>query len=329
MIMFERKFPSTRLRRLRSSGFIRDLVAENKLTKDDLIQPIFIKDISGFEKIESMPGISRIGLDVLMDEIKEIYDLGIKSIAIFPVVDGSKKDEKGNESYNESNLVCTAIRDIKKNFPDMVIIADVALDPYTSHGHDGIYHDNYVLNDETIEILIKQSLSLAKAGADILAPSDMMDGRVGLIRNALENNNYKNTIILSYAAKFSSGFYGPFRNAVNSASNLGDNSKSTYQMDYANSDEALHEVALDIKEGADIVMVKPGMPYLDIIFRIKEVFKIPTFAYQVSGEYAMISQAISNGLLDKKVMLESLLSLKRAGADAILTYAAKEISKEL
>jgi len=327
--MFERKFPSTRLRRLRSSGFIRDLVAENKLTKDDLIQPIFIKDISGFEKIESMPGISRIGLDVLMDEIKEIYDLGIKSIAIFPVVDGSKKDEKGNESYNESNLVCTAIRDIKKNFPDMVIIADVALDPYTSHGHDGIYHDNYVLNDETIEILIKQSLSLAKAGADILAPSDMMDGRVGLIRNALENNNYKNTIILSYAAKFSSGFYGPFRNAVNSASNLGDNSKSTYQMDYANSDEALHEVALDIKEGADIVMVKPGMPYLDIIFRIKEVFKIPTFAYQVSGEYAMISQAISNGLLDKKVMLESLLSLKRAGADAILTYAAKEISKEL
>jgi len=327
--MFERKFPSTRLRRLRSSDFIRDLVAENKLTKDDLIQPIFIKDISGFEKIESMPGISRIGLDVLMDEIKEIYDLGIKSIAIFPVVDGSKKDEKGNESYNESNLVCTAIRDIKKNFPDMVIIADVALDPYTSHGHDGIYHDNYVLNDETIEILIKQSLSLAKAGADILAPSDMMDGRVGLIRNALENNNYKNTIILSYAAKFSSGFYGPFRNAVNSASNLGDNSKSTYQMDYANSDEALHEVALDIKEGADIVMVKPGMPYLDIIFRIKEVFKIPTFAYQVSGEYAMISQAISNGLLDKKVMLESLLSLKRAGADAILTYAAKEISKEL
>lgn len=327
--MFERKYPSTRLRRLRSSKYLRDITAESRLSKDDLIQPIFIKDINGYESVSTMPGISRVGLDVLLDEIKEIADLGIKCVAIFPVVDKEKKDEFGKESFNESNLVCSAIKIIKKNFPEIIIIADVALDPYTSHGHDGLVKNNYVLNDETIEVLEKQALALAKAGADILAPSDMMDGRVGAIREALEKNNFQNTVILSYAAKFSSNFYGPFRDAVGSASNLGKESKSSYQMLTANSDEALHEVAMDINEGADIVMIKPGMPYLDVISKVKETFKIPTFAYQVSGEYSMIMLAIDNGLLEKKVMLESLLSFKRAGADAILTYAAKEISKEL
>ena len=327
--MFERKYPSTRLRRLRSSKYLRDITAESRLSKDDLIQPIFIKDINGYESVSTMPGISRVGLDVLLDEIKEIADLGIKCVAIFPVVDKEKKDEFGKESFNESNLACSAIKIIKKTFPEIIIIADVALDPYTSHGHDGLVKNNYVLNDETIEVLEKQALALAKAGADILAPSDMMDGRVGAIREALEKNNFQNTVILSYAAKFSSNFYGPFRDAVGSASNLGKESKSSYQMLTANSDEALHEVAMDINEGADIVMIKPGMPYLDVISKVKETFKIPTFAYQVSGEYSMIMLAIDNGLLEKKVMLESLLSFKRAGADAILTYAAKEISKEL
>jgi porphobilinogen synthase len=327
--MFERKYPSTRLRRLRSSKYLRDITAESRLSKDDLIQPIFIKDINGYESVSTMPGISRVGLDVLLVEIKEIADLGIKCVAIFPVVDKEKKDEFGKESFNESNLACSAIKIIKMNFPEIIIIADVALDPYTSHGHDGLVKNNYVLNDETIEVLEKQALALAKAGADILAPSDMMDGRVGAIREALEKNNFQNTVILSYAAKFSSNFYGPFRDAVGSASNLGKESKSSYQMLTANSDEALHEVAMDINEGADIVMIKPGMPYLDVISKVKETFKIPTFAYQVSGEYSMIMLAIDNGLLEKKVMLESLLSFKRAGADAILTYAAKEISKEL
>jgi|TARA_A200000159_G_scaffold81570_1_gene75453 porphobilinogen synthase len=327
--MFERKFPSTRLRRLRSSKYLRDITAECRLSKDDLIQPVFIKDINGYESVSSMPGISRVGLDVLLDEIKEIADLGIKCVAIFPVVDEEKKDEFGKESFNESNLACSAIKIIKENFPEIIIIADVALDPYTSHGHDGLVKNDYVLNDETIEVLEKQALALAKAGADILAPSDMMDGRVGAIRTALEKNNFQNIVILSYAAKFSSNFYGPFRDAVGSAANLGKESKSSYQMLTANSDEALHEVAMDINEGADIVMIKPGMPYLDVISKVKETFKIPTFAYQVSGEYSMIMQAVDNGLLEKKVMLESLLSFKRAGADAILTYAAKEISKEL
>ena len=327
--MFERKFPSTRLRRLRSSKYLRDITAECRLSKDDLIQPVFIKDINGYESVSSMPGISRVGLDVLLDEIKEIVDLGIKCVAIFPVVDEEKKDEFGKESFNESNLACSAIKIIKENFPEIIIIADVALDPYTSHGHDGLVKNDYVLNDETIEVLEKQALALAKAGADILAPSDMMDGRVGAIRTALEKNNFQNIVILSYAAKFSSNFYGPFRDAVGSAANLGKESKSSYQMLTANSDEALHEVAMDINEGADIVMIKPGMPYLDVISKVKETFKIPTFAYQVSGEYSMIMQAVDNGLLEKKVMLESLLSFKRAGADAILTYAAKEISKEL
>ena len=327
--MLNRKFPLTRLRRLRSNSFIRDIVDENKITTDDLIQPIFVKDSVGIEEINKMPNVFRYGLDVLIKEVREICELGIKSIAIFPVIDSSKRDEAGSEAFNENNLACSAIKLIKEHYPDLIIISDVALDPYTNHGHDGVLIDGYVDNDSTVSALVKQALCLVNAGADIIAPSDMMDGRVKFIREALEESNFKNTIILSYAAKYSSSFYGPFREAVKSSSKLGNSSKSSYQMSSANSDEAIHEVAMDINEGADIVMVKPGMPYLDIISKVKEVFQIPTFAYQVSGEYSMLKHAIENGLLDNKVMLESILCFKRAGADAILTYAAKEISKEL
>ena len=327
--MLNRKFPLTRLRRLRSNSFIRDIVDENKITTDDLIQPIFVKDSDGIEEIDKMPNVFRYGLDVLIKEVREICELGIKSIAIFPVIDSSKRDAAGSEAFNENNLACSAIKLIKEHYPDLIIISDVALDPYTNHGHDGVLIDGYVDNDLTVSALVKQALCLANAGADIIAPSDMMDGRIKFIREALEESNLKNTIILSYAAKYSSSFYGPFREAVKSSSKLGNSSKSSYQMSSANSDEAIHEVAMDINEGADMVMVKPGMPYLDIISRVKEVFQIPTFAYQVSGEYSMLKYAIENGLLDNKVMLESILCFKRAGADAILTYAAKEISKEL
>jgi porphobilinogen synthase len=327
--MLNRKFPLTRLRRLRSNSFIRDIVDENKITTDDLIQPIFVKDSDGIEEIDKMPNVFRYGLDVLIKEVREICELGIKSIAIFPVIDSLKRDEAGSEAFNENNLACSAIKLIKEHYPDLIIISDVALDPYTNHGHDGVLIDGYVDNDSTVSALVKQALCLANAGADIIAPSDMMDGRVKFIREALEESNFKNTIILSYAAKYSSSFYGPFREAVKSSSKLGNSSKSSYQMSSANSDEAIHEVAMDINEGADMVMVKPGMPYLDIISKVKEVFQIPTFAYQVSGEYSMLKHAIENGLLDNKVMLESILCFKRAGADAILTYAAKEISKEL
>jgi len=327
--MLNRKFPLTRLRRLRSNSFIRDIVDENKITTDDLIQPIFVKDSDGIEEIDKMPNVFRYGLDVLIKEVREICELGIKSIAIFPVIDSSKRDAAGSEAFNENNLACSAIKLIKEHYPDLIIISDVALDPYTNHGHDGVLIDGYVDNDLTVSALVKQALCLANAGADIIAPSDMMDGRIKFIREALEESNLKNTIILSYAAKYSSSFYGPFREAVKSSSKLGNSSKSSYQMSSANSDEAIHEVAMDINEGADMVMVKPGMPYLDIISKVKEVFQIPTFAYQVSGEYSMLKHAIENGLLDNKVMLESILCFKRAGADAILTYAAKEISKEL
>ena len=327
--MLNRKFPLTRLRRLRSNSFIRDIVDENKITTDDLIQPIFVKDSDGIEEIDKMPNVFRYGLDVLIKEVREICELGIKSIAIFPVIDSSKRDAAGSEAFNENNLACSAIKLIKEHYPDLIIISDVALDPYTNHGHDGVLINGYVDNDSTVSALVKQALCLANAGADIIAPSDMMDGRIKFIREALEESNLKNTIILSYAAKYSSSFYGPFREAVKSSSKLGNSSKSSYQMSSANSDEAIHEVAMDINEGADMVMVKPGMPYLDIISKVKEVFQIPTFAYQVSGEYSMLKHAIENGLLDNKVMLESILCFKRAGADAILTYAAKEISKEL
>ena len=329
-MFIDRKFPKSRLRRLRLNSNIINLVSENDLSPNDLIQPLFIKEnLKGTEKIESMPGILRFGEDALLKEIEDIINSGINSVALFPVIDSSKKNNQGTESTNSSNLICKSIRNIKEAFPEIIIISDVALDPYTDHGHDGIIVDDYVDNDATIEILKSQSLVLADAGADIIAPSDMMDGRIGIIREALEDADYKNTILLSYAAKYNSKFYGPFRDAVNSANNLGNSSKASYQMSQKNKNEALHEVAMDINEGADIVMVKPGMPYLDIISSIKETFKIPTFAYQVSGEYSMLKLAINKGWLDENVMLESILSFKRAGADAILTYSAKDISMEI
>jgi len=325
-----RKYPSTRLRRLRKNLNLIELVSETNLTSKDLIQPIFIKEnFEGKEEIESMPGIFRFGLNHVLSEIEEVINAGINAIAVFPVIESSKKDEKGSEALNKSNFIAHSINKIKQEFPELILIADVALDPYTDHGHDGILINNEVANDETVEVLIEQSILLAEAGADIIAPSDMMDGRIGLIRDSLEKQNLKDTILLSYAAKYNSKFYGPFRDAVNSASNLGNSSKSSYQMNISNKNEALHEVALDINEGADIVMVKPAMPYLDVIQLIKKEFKVPTFAYQVSGEFSMLKNAINHGWLDKEVMLESLVSIKRAGADAILSYAAKEISKEI
>ena len=325
-----RKYPSTRLRRLRKNLNLIELVSETNLTSKDLIQPIFIKEnFEGKEEIESMPGIFRFGLNHVLSEIEEVINAGINAIAVFPVIESSKKDEKGSEALNKSNFIAHSINKIKQEFPELILIADIALDPYTDHGHDGILINNEVANDETVEVLIEQSILLAEAGADIIAPSDMMDGRIGLIRDSLEKQNLKDTILLSYAAKYNSKFYGPFRDAVNSASNLGNSSKSSYQMNISNKNEALHEVALDINEGADIVMVKPAMPYLDVIQLIKKEFKVPTFAYQVSGEFSMLKNAINHGWLDKEVMLESLVSIKRAGADAILSYAAKEISKEI
>ena len=325
-----RKYPSTRLRRLRKNLNLIELVSETTLTSKDLIQPIFIKEnFEGKEEIESMPGIFRFCLNHVLSEIEEVINAGINAIAVFPVIESSKKDEKGSEALNKSNFIAHSINKIKQEFPELILIADVALDPYTDHGHDGILIGNEVANDETVEVLIEQSILLAEAGADIIAPSDMMDGRIGLIRDSLEKQNFKDTILLSYAAKYNSKFYGPFRDAVNSASNLGNSSKSSYQMNISNKNEALHEVALDINEGADIVMVKPAMPYLDVIQSIKKEFKVPTFAYQVSGEFSMLKNAINHGWLDKEVMLESLVSIKRAGADAILSYAAKEISKEI
>tara|TARA_A100001015_G_scaffold147186_1_gene163179 strand:- start:9205 stop:10200 length:996 start_codon:yes stop_codon:yes gene_type:complete len=328
--MIDRKFPNTRLRRLRKNSNIIDLVSENTLTKNDLIQPVFLKEnLNGHEPIESMPEVNRYGLDESLKEIQEIINCGINTIALFPVIDPDKKDDQGSEAIIDNNFISTAIKTIKNEFPDITIIADVALDPYTSHGHDGIIVDDYVDNDSTIDALVKQSLLLANAGADIIAPSDMMDGRIKFIREGLEDANFINTILLSYAAKYNSKFYGPFRDAVDSAANLGKSSKSSYQMNVSNHDEAIHEVGMDISEGADIVMVKPAMPYLDIIYAIKKEFMIPTFAYQVSGEYSMLKSAINNGWLHKDVMLESIISIKRSGADAILTYAAKEISKEI
>jgi len=325
-----RKYPSTRLRRLRKNLNLIELVSETNLTSKDLIQPIFIKEnFEGKEEIESMPGIFRFGLNHVLSEIEEVINAGINAIAVFPVIESSKKDEKGSEALNKSNSIAHSINKIKQEFPELILIADVALDPYTDHGHDGILINNEVANDETVEVLIEQSILLAEAGADIIAPSDMMDGRIGLIRDSLEKQNLKDIILLSYASKYNSKFYGPFRDAVNSASNLGNSSKSSYQMNISNKNEALHEVALDINEGADLVMVKPAMPYLDVIQLIKKEFKVPTFAYQVSGEFSMLKNAINHGWLDKEVMLESLVSIKRAGADAILSYAAKEISKEI
>ena len=328
-MMFNRKFPNSRLRRLRTSNNLIDLVSETTLTKHDLIQPFFIKEgLKGSEVIDSMPKISRHGLDIISSKVEQAITAGISSIAVFPVIDSNKKDQEGSEALNPNNLICSAISSLKKQFPEIIIIADVALDPYTNHGHDGVLKGNKIDNDETLKLLGEQATFLADAGADIIAPSDMMDGRIGYIRSKLDEFNHKDTIILSYAAKYHSSFYGPFRDAVGSKNQLQGASKSSYQMNIANSDEALHEVALDIEEGADIVMVKPGMPYLDIISKIKNTFKMPTFAYQVSGEYSMLQNAIDQGWLEKEVMLESLLCLKRAGADAILSYSAVELLKE-
>ena len=327
----ERSYPDTRMRRIRKSSALREMLAETTLSKADLIQPIFIKeDLKGREAIKSMPGINRLGLDVLNDEIKKIIDLGIKSVAVFPVINEEKKDEIGSQATIENNFICESISAIKKSYPDLVVIADVALDPYTDHGHDGLLNDTGdVDNDLTLPALREQALVLAKAGTDIIAPSDMMDGRIKIIRDALEQNDFINTLILAYSAKFSSKFYGPFKDAVESAKFFGNKTKDTYQMPVQNINEALHEVALDIQEGADIVMVKPGMPYLDVIKAVKDEFKVPTFAYQVSGEYSMLKNAVETGLLSNDVIKESLLSFKRAGADCILTYFASEIAQDL
>ena len=324
------QFPSTRLRRIRMKEFSRRLVSENNLSVNDLIWPLFVCEGNNIaDKINSMPGVFRYSIDNILKELEIAVKLKIPAIALFPQIDSGMKDEKGSEATNENNLICRTIKSIKKNFPDLGVICDVALDPYTNHGHDGLVVNNIVDNDTTLEVLEKQALVQAVAGCDIIAPSDMMDGRVARIRNILDENKFQNTLILSYAAKYASKFYGPFRDAISSSGNLKGGSKSTYQMDMANSNEALREVALDIQEGADMVMVKPGMPYLDIIQRIKSKFNIPTFAYQVSGEYAMIKGAINNNWLDSQVIKESLLSFKRAGADGILTYFAKEIAEDL
>ena len=324
------QFPSTRLRRLRMKEFSRKMISENNLSVNDLIWPLFVCEGNNVaDKINSMPGVFRYSIDNILKELETAVKLKIPAIALFPQIDSGLKDEKGSEATNENNLICRTIKSIKKNFPDLGVICDVALDPYTNHGHDGLVINNIVDNDTTLEVLEKQALVQAVAGCDIIAPSDMMDGRVARIRNILDENKFQNTLILSYAAKYASKFYGPFRDAISSSGNLKGGSKSTYQMDMANSNEALREVALDIQEGADMVMVKPGMPYLDIIHRIKSEFNIPTFAYQVSGEYAMIKGAINNNWLDSQVIKESLLSFKRAGADGILTYFAKEIAEDL
>jgi porphobilinogen synthase len=328
--MIKRTYPQSRLRRTRAKSYLRDLVAENHLTTNDLIQPIFIADQSEMKiDIPSMPGIYRHNLESLYAETEELLKKGIKSVAIFPAIDSEKKDAQGSHAFNDKNIVCTALRGLAERFPEVIKIADVALDPYTDHGHDGVLIDSRVDNDQTLNLLQDQALLLAQSGADVLAPSDMMDGRVKVIRHILESNEFVDTVILSYAAKYASSFYGPFREAVGSAVNLGKASKKTYQMNYANLDEALHETAMDIEEGADIVMVKPGTAYLDVVHAIKSEFQIPTFVYQVSGEYSMLKLSIEKGWLDKDVMLESLLCCKRAGADAILTYAAKQIASEL
>lgn len=325
-------FPSRRLRRSRANAFSRDLVRENSISAKDLIYPVFVLEGENKkESVASMPGVERKTLDLLLEECQEIVDLGIPAIALFPVIDASKKSLDAEEAFNPEGLVQTTVKAIKAKFPQLGVITDVALDPYTSHGQDGIIDDKgYILNDITKEVLVKQALSHAVAGADVVAPSDMMDGRIGAIREALEASEYVNTMILSYAAKYASSFYGPFRDAVGSAGALGKADKKTYQMDPANSDEALHEVALDIEEGADMVMVKPGMPYLDIVRRVKDEFKVPTFAYQVSGEYAMIKAAAANGWLDEEqIVMEAMMSFKRAGCDGVLTYFAKDICRYL
>jgi porphobilinogen synthase len=326
------RFPRVRMRRSRLTAATRRLVAESGLSADDLIYPVFVLEgAKRAEPVKSMPGISRHSIDFLLKELAEAVDLGIPAVALFPVVGEEKKSLDGAECANPDGLVQQTVRAIKAEYPDIAVITDVALDPYTTHGQDGIIDDaGYVLNDETVAMLMRQALSHAEAGADIVAPSDMMDGRIGAIRDVLESNGHRNTMILAYAAKYASCFYGPFRDAVGSAANLAGGDKSTYQMAPPNSDEALREVALDLDEGADLVMVKPAMPYLDIVRRVHDRFGVPTFAYQVSGEYAMLKAAAGNGWLDeRKSVLEALLCIKRAGASAILTYFAIQAARWL
>ena len=325
-------FPHVRMRRMRRDGFSRRLMREAHLSCDDLIYPMFILDGQNQrEAITSMPGIERISIDILLNEAEQLLNLGVPAVALFPVTPTAKKSENAAEAYNPEGLAQRAVRALKKAYPELGVITDVALDPFTTHGQDGLIDANgYVMNDETVEVLVKQAVSHAEAGADIVAPSDMMDGRIGQIRQALEAQGHIHTRILAYAAKYASSYYGPFRDAVGSAANLGTGNKYTYQMDPANGDEALWEVALDLEEGADMVMVKPGMPYLDIVWRVKEAFGAPTFVYHVSGEYAMLKAASQNGWLNERaVVMEAMLGFKRAGADGILTYYAKQVAQWL
>ena len=326
------QFPNTRMRRLRKQNFTRRLVAENQLTASDLIYPMFVLEgVNQIEAIPSMPSVNRLSIDLLVKEAHELVALGIPAIALFPVTPLQAKSLCASEAFSPDGLAQKAVRAIKHSVPDIAVITDVALDPFTSHGQDGLIDEQgYVLNDETTEVLVKQALSHAEAGADIVAPSDMMDGRVGALRQALESHGFTNTCIMAYSAKYASSYYGPFRDAVGSAGNIKGGNKKNYQMDPANSDEAMREIALDLQEGADMVMVKPGMPYLDIVRRCKDEFKVPTFAYQVSGEYAMHKAAFANGWLkEDAVILESLIAFKRAGADGILTYFAKDAAQLL
>ncbi|MBU6951556.1 porphobilinogen synthase [Hahella sp. HN01] len=332
MAFTPRQYPAVRMRRMRYDNFSRRLMRETTLTVDDLIYPMFV--LPGQEKaqkIDSMPGIERVNVEDLLREAEELVGLGIPAIALFPVIPAAGKSENAAEAYNPEGLVPTAIRALKSRFPELGVITDVALDPYTTHGQDGLINDKgYVLNDETVEVLVKQGLTHAEAGADVVAPSDMMDGRIGELRGALEKQSYINTRILAYSAKYASAYYGPFRDAVGSAANLGKSDKFSYQMDPANSDEAMQEIALDLAEGADMIMVKPGMPYLDIVRRAKSEFQVPTFVYQVSGEYAMHMAAAQQGWLNETaVMMESLTCIKRAGSDGILTYFAKKAAQHL
>lgn len=327
---FSGRFPATRLRRARAKAFSRALVRENRLTCDDLIYPVFVTDGKPMD-VPAMPGIRRHTLAGILDEIDEVVALGIPTVVLFPAIDPARKTPDAAEAANPDGLIPQAIRLIKNKYPNLGVMTDVALDPYTSHGQDGVIDDNgYVLNDPTVEILVAQMLAHTRAGADIIAPSDMMDGRIGAMRETLEAEGHVNTLLMSYAAKYASCFYSPFRDAVGSAANLGQADKRTYQIDPANGDEALREVELDLAEGADMVMVKPGLPYLDIVRRVKDTFAVPTFAYQVSGEYAMLKAAMTNGWLDEqKAIMESLLAFKRAGCDGILTYFAKDAARWL
>ena len=325
-------FPAIRMRRMRKDAFSRAMMRENVITAADLIYPVFVVDGQNQRQpVASMPGVERLSLDLLLPVAEECVALGIPALALFPVVENALKTADGSEAFNPDGLVPKVVKALKSRFPELGVITDVALDPYTSHGQDGVIDaDGYVLNDETTHILVQQALTQAEAGVDIVAPSDMMDGRIGAIRHALESQRHIHTRILAYSAKYASSFYGPFRDAVGSSGNLGKSNKTNYQMDPGNSDEALREVALDLQEGADMVMVKPGMPYLDVVRRVKDTFGVPTFAYQVSGEYAMLKAAAANGWIDHdKTMMEAMLSFKRAGADGVLTYFARDIARLL